>query len=118
MAIRLIQIVVYLVVWAAGLVVIAVIAPLGGDALQAIGMSAMDRYGTWAGYAVLFTFIGTLALLALWVHRWDARREYERTGVITIEKRRPTPLWAKMALGVQAVFLVLVVAVFVYEGVR
>jgi ABC-type Fe3+ transport system permease subunit len=105
---KLIALSLSLAVLVAGFAFTAIVGPMAGDGLASLGRSLMDRYGTWAGYALLFGFIGILGISAYWVNRRNARREYQRTRTITVEKPHKTPQWAKVMLWGQLGLFVLI----------
>jgi ABC-type Fe3+ transport system permease subunit len=103
-----------LAVLVAGFAFVAIVGPIAGDGLASLGRSLMDCYGTWAGYALLFGFIGALFAGGIWANRRDARRDYQRTRTITVEKPHKTPEWAKVMLwGQLGLFVVIVLGIFI-----
>jgi len=111
---KLVALLMGLTVLAGGFVFVALVGPIAGDGLAALGRTAMDRYGTWAGFAIFLALVGGLYLSGHWVNRRATRKEYEQTRTITVEKPHKTPQWAKVMLWGQAgLFVVICLGIFI-----
>lgn len=102
---KLVIVIGYAAIAAAALAAVIFLGPLAGDGFVALGDAVGARFGKWAEFAVLPAFVAVVIANAIWLRRRETRREYQRTRTITIEKRKPTPLWAKAALCAQGTLL-------------